>query len=163
MQSLQFPFCKWLKKLIRNEAGQALVETSFSASFLLLFILGAADLARGAYCAIEVANAAKAAVQYGGQNSATAASTSGIQAAAAKDAGDLTGLSTTVAVTGICSDGSACTGTGGKCLATDCSTSHIENILTVTTSATFSPMLKIPSLPGSYTLKGRAVQKVLNY
>lgn len=163
MLHFRFPFCALVKHLIRDERGQALVETSFSASFLLLFLLGAADMARGAYQAIEVANAAKAAVQYGAQNTASASSTAAIQAAASSDAADITGLSTSVALTGACSDGTPCSGTGGACLATDCSSSHIENVLTVNTSASFTPMVQIPGLPMNYTLHGRAVQTVLNY
>ena len=163
MRHFQFPFCTWFKRVIRDERGQALVETSFSASFLLLLLLGATDLARGAYQAIEVANAAKAAAQYGAQNTASASSTAAIQAAAASDAADINGLSTSVAITGICSDGTACSGTAGACKATDCSSSHIENILTVNTSATYTPVLKVPGMPTNYTLSGQAVQKVLNY
>lgn len=163
MHHFRFPFCAWFKHLIRDERGQALVETSFSASFFLLFLLGAADMARGAYQAIEVANAAKAAVQYGAQNTASASNRAAIQAAASSDAADISGLSTSVVITGACSDGTACSGTGGTCTATDCSSSHIENLLTVNTSATFTPMVQIPGLPGNYTLHGRAVQQVLNY
>lgn len=163
MNHFRFPLCAWLKHLIRSEEGQALVETCFSTSFFLLFLLGAADLARGAYQAIEVANAAKAAVQYGAQNTASASSKSAIQAAASSDAADVSGLSTNVSLTGACSDGTSCSGVGGTCKATDCSSSHIENVLTVDTAATYSPMLKIPGLPTNYTLHGRAVQKVLNY
>lgn len=163
MNHFRFPICAFLKRLMQEERGQALVETSLSTSFLLLFLLGAADLARGAYQAIEVSNAARAAVQYGAQNTASASSTSAIQAAATSDAADITGLSTSVSITGACSDGTACSGTGGTCKATDCSSSHIENVLTVNTSATYAPMLKIPGLPANYTLHGVAVQKVLNY
>jgi len=65
-------------------------------------------------------------------------------------------------VTGICSDGSACTGTGNTCLNTDCSSSQIESILTVTTQATISFTVKLPGISSAYTLNGRAQQKVAN-
>jgi hypothetical protein len=61
-----------------------------------------------------------------------------------------------VSVSCICSNGSAST-----CLATDCSTSSIETILTVQTQATVSPPIHLPGLPTAFTLHGRAVQKVL--
>jgi len=153
----------WLKRFCRNEAGQALVETSLSTSLLLLVLLGAVDLAQVIYATIEVTNAAKAAVQYGAQNTATAADTADIQAAAAGDAANLTGLTTTVSTTGMCSDGSACTGTGGTCQPLDCSGSHIETILTANTTTNYSPMIQIPGLPSTFTLHGEAVQKVLNF
>jgi Flp pilus assembly protein TadG len=130
--------------------------------FFLLLLLGAVDLARAAYDGIEVSNAAKAAVQYGAQNSATAANTSAIQNAAAADASGLTGLNTTVSTAGICSDGSACTGTGGTCRSTDCSSSHIETILTVSASTTYHPIFPLPGRGNGIALRGEAVQKVLN-
>ncbi|HLY43403.1 MAG TPA: TadE/TadG family type IV pilus assembly protein [Terracidiphilus sp.] len=160
---MTFPhFCRFSKR-IRNESGQALVETCFSVPFILLVLLGAAELARAAYTAIEVSNAAKAAVQYGAQNTATAADLTGIQSAASNDAANLSSLKTTISTTGICSNGNACTGTAGTCKATDCSTSHIETVLTVNTSTTFNSIIQIPGWSGSFNLQGQAVQKVLNY
>jgi len=75
---------------------------------------------------------------------------------AANDASDLTGLTTTTSTSYICSDNSASTGAN-----TDCSGSQIETILTVNTSASYSPIISIPGFRGPYTLRGRAVQKVL--
>lgn len=158
-----FRFFRTFPKLIKSESGQALVEASLSIPFLLLILVGAAELARVAYASIEVSNAAKAAVQYGAQNTASAADVAGIKAAAASDAYNLPNISTSVSTTGICSNGNACTGSGGTCLATDCSTSHIEVILTVNTSSTFDPMIQIPGWSGDFNLQGQATQKVLNY
>jgi Flp pilus assembly protein TadG len=151
-----------LAAIFRSESGQALAEASLAAPFFLMLLLGAVDLARAAYAGIEVSNAAKAAVQYGAQNSATAANTSAIQNAAASDASSLSSLSTTVSMTGVCSDGSACTGTGGTCRSTDCSSSHIETILTVSASTTYHPLFPLAGRDGGITLRGEAVQKVLN-
>lgn len=159
----KLPCFSRIAKILGNESAQALVETSVSTSFLVALMLGAADLARTCYAAIEVSNAAKAAVQYGAQNTASAANTSAIQAAASSDAANLTNLTTTVTTTGACSDGTACSGTGGSCVATDCSSSHIETILTVNTSTNFDPLVHIPGFPKTFNLKGSAVQKVLNY
>ena len=75
---------------------------------------------------------------------------------AANDAGDLTTLTTTSSFACVCSDGSAST-----CLNTDCASSHIEQILTVNTQATFDPVFHIPGLPTTYTLKGQSIQKCL--
>lgn len=152
----------WIAAILRSEAGQALAEASLAAPFFVLLLLGAVDLARAAYAGIEVSNAAKAAVQYGAQNSATAANTAAIQSAAAADASSLGTLNTTVSTAGICSDGSACTGTGGTCRSTDCSSSHIETILTVSASTTYHPMFPLPGRNDGITLRGEAVQKVLN-
>jgi Flp pilus assembly protein TadG len=49
----------------RCESGQALVELALMMPIMMLLLVGALALARVAYAAIEVSNAAKAAVQYG--------------------------------------------------------------------------------------------------
>ena len=153
--------CNTLRCIVRfcggkDAGGQALIELALTVPLLLLLLLGGAELGKVVYVAIEVSNAASAGVQYGAQNTITASDTSGIATAASDDATDLTGLSTTSSFSCICSDGSAST-----CLRTDCSTSNIEEILTVQTQATFSPLISIPALPAQFTLHGRAVQKVI--
>jgi Flp pilus assembly protein TadG len=150
-----------LRILRRDESGGSLVETALTSVFLITMMLGSIELARVAYTAIEVANAAKAAVSYGAENIGTVTDTTGIQTVAADDAANLTSLTTTPVVSGICSDGTACTGAGNTCTNTDCSGVEIEHILTVTTSATYSPLIRVPGLPTSFTLHGKAVQKVL--
>jgi hypothetical protein len=127
------------------------------------------EIARIAYAAIEVSNAAKAAVQYGSSSAGASADAAGMLTAAKSDANDLQNGGSSIisfpnapVVTGICSDGTGCTGSGNTCLPTDCSTSHIELILTVTTQATISSPLKLPGLPTTFTLNGRAQEKVVN-
>jgi Flp pilus assembly protein TadG len=137
-------------------AGQSLIETALLASFFALLLVGIAELGRVAYAAIEVSNAARAGAAYGAQNGSTASDTTGIATAAANDAANLTGLTTTSSYACICSDGTASTCTHG-----DCSTSHIEETLTVNTQVTFDPLIHLPGLPSTYTLKGKAVQKCL--
>jgi Flp pilus assembly protein TadG len=137
-----------------QDAGQALLETALVFPILLALLIGAAEFARVAYAAIEVANAARAGVQYGAQSGFTAADTTGIATAASKDAANVTGLVTTSSVACICSNGNAST-----CLNTDCPNSHKEEILTVNTQATMDPLIHVPGLPRTYTLKGRAIQK----
>ncbi|HZL52764.1 MAG TPA: TadE family protein [Terracidiphilus sp.] len=141
---------------MRGEGGQALVELALSMPLLLVILLGAAEFARMEYAGIEVADAAMAGVQYGAQEPNTAADTTGIQAAARGDAPDITLGTTTASISCICSDGSAST-----CLSTDCSTSAIEQILTVKTQATLTPVIHVPGLPATFALHGQAVQKVL--
>ena len=136
------------------EAGQALVETALIFPVLIALLIGAAELARVAYAAIEVSNAARAGVQYGAQSGATASDSTGIATAAANDAANLTGLATTSSYSCVCSDGTAST-----CANTDCANSHIEETLTVNTVATINPLIHLHGLPRTYTLKGKAIQK----
>ena len=140
----------------KGEGGQALVELALSMPLLITLLIGAVEFARMAFASIEVSNAALAGVQYGAQDTTTAADTTGIQTAASNDAPDVTLGTTTTSTSCICSDGSAST-----CLSTDCSTSAIEKILTVNTQATFTSAIKIPGVPNTFTLHGQAIQKVL--
>lgn len=150
-------FCFWRREIRRakdHEAGQALVETALLVPLLITILVGAAEMARVAYAAIEVANAAHAGAQYGAQNGYTASDTTGIATAASNDAFNLTGITTTSSYTCVCSDGTAST-----CQTSDCSSSHIEETLTVNTSVTIDPLIHLPGLPTTYTLKGQAIQK----
>lgn len=139
-----------------NERGQALIETAVTLPILLLLLCGAVEIGRAACASIEVSNAAMAGVQYGAQNSSTAADTAGIQLAATNDAKDITLSTPTVSHSCICSNGSAST-----CQPTDCSGSNIETILTVQTSASFNPGFHIVGFPNTFTINGQATQKVL--
>jgi Flp pilus assembly protein TadG len=158
--------------LRRGESGGSLVETALTLPVLVTLILGAVEFARLAYTSIEVSSAARAAVSYGAQSASTVTDSAGMTTVAGDDAPDLAGLSTTVGTSGICSNNTACTGatsgtapgSGPTCQNTDCSTSQVETILTVTTSASITPLVKLPGFRGPYTVTGRAVQKVLkNY
>ena len=137
-----------------HEAGQALVETALVFPLLITILIGSAEMARVAYAAIEVSNAARAGAQYGAQNGYTANDTTGISTAASNDASNLTGMTTTSSYTCVCSDGTAST-----CQATDCTNTQIEQTLTVNTSVTYDPLIHLPGLPKTYTLKGQAIQK----
>jgi Flp pilus assembly protein TadG len=150
----------WMKGGGEGEAGQALVELALSMSVLSLVLLGAVEFGRMAYVSIEVTNAARAGVAFGSLNNSNASNLTGIQNAANAEAANLQLGTTTAVVTGICSNGNACTGTGGKCQSTDCSTSQIEGILTVQTQTTFNPVIHAPGFGGSFTLYGYAQQKV---
>ncbi len=145
------------KRQRAGESGQALIETAITLALLVVILLGAAELGSIAYAAIQVVNAAKAAVQYGDQNHRSASDVTGMQTAAALEAPALTDLNTVVSHSCICSDGSAST-----CALTDCPNSIIEETLQVQTSASFTPFIHLPGLPSTLTLNGQAIQKVLS-
>jgi Flp pilus assembly protein TadG len=138
------------------EAGSALVEFALTLPVLVAMILGAVELGWVTYGSIEVMNAARAGASYGCQNSTAAGDTRGIQNTAALDAPDIPLGTTTVNTSCICSNGTAST-----CQPTDCSGSSIETILTVSTQATVTPLFRVPGLPTTFTLHGKAVEKVL--
>ena len=72
MSNWKWRFGRFTAMTRHEEDGQSLVELALTVPILLLLLLGAAELARVAYAAIEVSNAAEAAVRYGAQNSTTA-------------------------------------------------------------------------------------------
>jgi Flp pilus assembly protein TadG len=145
-----------LMRRARGRRGNALVETSMLLPLLATLLIAAYEIAAAAYTSTEVSNAALAGVQYGAQSAATAGDTTGIQTAASNDAPNITLGTTAVSHSCICANGSAST-----CQPTDCSGSAIITILTVKTQATFTPVLRMPGIPMSFTMHGQAVQKVM--
>lgn len=141
---------------MRSWRGSALVETSMLLPVLATLLIASYEIAAAAYTSTEVSNAALAGVQYGVQSAATAGDTTGIQTAASNDAPNITLGTTTVSHSCICANGAAST-----CQPTDCSGSAIITILTVKTQATFTPVLRMPGIPSSFTMHGQAVQKVM--
>lgn len=149
-----------ITKFYQETAGQSLIETTLIASIFALLLVGAAELGRVTYAAVEVSNAAKAGAAYASQNGHTAADTTGIATAAASEATILNGLTTTSSASCACSDGTI--PPSGSCTTPGiCSSSQVIETVTVNTQATFDPLIHLPGLPTTYTLKGKAVQKCL--
>jgi Flp pilus assembly protein TadG len=146
---------KCFAKLRIGERGQSLVETALVVPILVTLLVGTVEMGRVVYASIAVANAAKAGAQYGCENGFTAQDSSGIALAASDEVPTMT-VTTTSSSACACSDGSAST-----CLNTDCANSHLEQTLTVNTSATVSANIRLPGLPTSYTVKGQSIQRVV--
>ena len=138
-----------------GERGQSLVETALVVPVLVILLVGAVEMGRVVYASIAVANAAKAGGQYATRNGFTAQDSTGIATAASAEAPTLT-ITTTSSSACVCSDGSTST-----CLNTDCPNSHIEETMTVNTSATISAKIRLPGLPTTYTVKGQSIQRVV--
>lgn len=166
-----------MKARNRGDAGQSLVEIAITLPLLLLLLAGGAEFACLAYSSIEVSNAAKAAVQYGGQAGNTAVDSgtqSGMQNAINSEVTAVPGLGavtlSSATTTLACADGTvpADGNTGGPYSNTDCvSNGGATETLSVTTTATFTPwmlvnsLLKASNIPTSFTLTGNATQVVL--
>ena len=149
-------YWKRRSRLIAEETAQAFAELALTLPVLLALLVGAAEVARVSYASIEVSNAARAAAQYGAQNSTTAADTTGMQTAATNEASSVALGTTTVSTSYICSNGSSTTGTPPTC-----TSSAVETILTVNTQATVDPLIHLRFLPTTFTVRGRAVQKCM--
>jgi Flp pilus assembly protein TadG len=137
--------------------GQALVETSLSVLLLMILILGTTEFARLAYTGIEVSNAAKAAVQYAAQNSATSGDAAGAQTAATNEAPNLTVTATLQPLSIVCSDGTVYNTTTGCAAGTFAVTT-----VTVKTTTSYNPLIHITGFTGSFTLTGQASQVVVD-
>lgn len=162
MEKRNFRSGGWMKQRRRGERGQALVEAAVVAPVFFLLLMGSAELARVAYMAIEVANAARAGVQYASQNEKTIGDTTGITLAAQKDGYDVnlvSGLSATASKGQYtCADGTtAVTVTAGNLPSCNSGATAIPTV-TVTTTATFDPLVHIPGLPSTFTLTSSATE-----
>lgn len=143
------------------ESGQALVELAFTMSILVVMLLGAVQMGLLAYAAIEVANSAKAAAQYGAQNPGTSVDTATMQTLAVNEAKDYgINLNTPIGVTpgsGCAKAGVVTSGTAG-CVSGG---GYIVQTITVTTSAQVTPLIRLPGLGTTFTVYGSDVQEVL--
>jgi hypothetical protein len=148
-----------------GESGQALVETALIVPLLVLLLLGAVELGRVTYAAIELTNAARAGAQYAAMNGGGYMDSAGIAIAAQNDAYNIYNIHpTSFSVTS--SYSCSCSGGGTpSCAPLDppsgCSTSHLIVTVTVATQATFDPLIHLPILGNTFTLHGRAIQEVL--
>ena len=155
---MKFPtsLVRSLSRVRQDRSGQALAETALVIGFILLpLLIGTADLVRVFRASIAVSNAAKAGAQYAVQTGFTAQDATGIQNAASAEAPNLT-VTATASYSCVCSNGNSST-----CLNSDCSTSHLEQTVTVTTTASVTPLIHLPALPTTYNLSGRAIQRCL--
>lgn len=167
-----------LKRNLHNDTGSAFVELALVTPLLLLMMIGAAELGRIAYFAIEVSNAARAAVAYGSQTTSTASDFTGMQNAAIKDASSIASLTfpspgmTNACVCETANSGGATTTTAQRSCASisivTCPTSTATGVtntiveyVQASTQAQVSTMLHYPGIPSSFTLHGFAQMRVI--
>ncbi len=143
-----------------EDSGQALLELALIVPMLAFLLIGAVELSRVAYAAIEVSNAAHAGAQYGAQSIFTSGDLTGITNAASNDAANITLSSTTSTASYSCSDGSTPTISGGDPVCTG-TTANLEKTITVVTTAQYKPGFLLSMFGSTFTLTGQDVQKVL--
>lgn len=165
-----------MKLEFRDSRGAALVELAVTAPFFLLILMGAFELGRLAYYAIEVENAARTGATYGAVNVGNSTSPNIIQAAK-DDAPNLT-LAVTKGTGCVCETLTTSTGaetfnpSSGTAACTpaffaSCSSENSTSIdnplgyVTVSTQATVNVLFHIPALPNSYTLHGYSQLRIL--
>ena len=133
-----------------REAGSGLVELALIMPLFLLVLVVLVDLGRAYYYAISISSAAHAAAVYGIRNPTD---TSGIQSAASSSASDISSVTTSASYGCECHDGSSDV---PQCsTAPSCSQNYV-NYVSVTSTATFKPVLPYPGIPNSFTFSRTA-------
>jgi TadE-like protein len=143
---LQWPRGCWNARSARREEAQSLVELALVLPLFLLILLGSAEFARFAWASVLTSNAARAGAAWGAVSPGNAGDTTGgIEAAAAADSVNLTGLTTAPpTISCVCSSGAAIqrcitTALGPATALSDCpSPATIINYVTVNTTSTVS-------------------------
>ena len=144
--------------------GQALIETALVVPFLMMILVGGAELARIEYAAIEVANAASAAALYGAQNGGTYVDNKGMANAATVDAKDLQSVSIgTPTLNQVCvseTDGSSYL--VSMTASPACPSGYFIYVqISVVAQGTIDTLFHFPGLPSTITLYGQAKQRVV--
>jgi len=145
---------KLLAALRRNRKGSTFIETALLMPVLLLLCCGAMDFARVVYAGIEIADAARAGVQYGALTPGHSGDTAGMQQAALNDAPDL-GSSVTASASNFCT----CSGSTTDC-SSSCNGSVPDGYVQVTANYTFNSLIPYPGVPASVKLSRTAKMRV---
>lgn len=133
-------------RIFRLEHGSSLIEVAIILPVLLLFLMGVVDFGRAYYLSNEVVGAAHAGAVYGSQ---FPTSTTNIVDAAKLDASDVSGLTATASWGCECWDGSS---SSPSCGTTPVCSTNIVYYVTVTATATYTPLIPWPGIPSSIIL-----------
>lgn len=132
--------------IFRLQHGSSLIEVAIALPVLLLFLTGVVDFGRAYYLSNEVVGAAHAGAVYGSQFPASSTS---IVDAAKLDAPDVPGLTATASYGCECWDGFS---SSASCSTTPACSTNIVYYVTVTATATYTPLFPWPGIPSSITL-----------
>jgi Flp pilus assembly protein TadG len=151
------PLACGLGVIFREQTGQSIAEVALVTPMLLLLLIGTIEVGRFAYYSIEVANAARAGVQYAAQSLADSKDIVGIQRASQNDAPNVSDLDVTSRDLCACSSSPA---NYVGCPARNCAPGHAVVFVEVNTSARFQSLFRYPGLASSLTVNGRAIMRV---
>jgi Flp pilus assembly protein TadG len=150
----------------RHEEAQSLVELALLMPLFISILLGSAEFARFAWASVLTANAARAGAAFGAESLNNAGNTAGVQAAAAADSVNLTGLTTAPPTISCgCSNGAAiqrCTSSalGAATALSDCpSPATISNFVQVNTSMTL-PWGFVRGVGPNFTVTGQSIMVI---
>jgi Flp pilus assembly protein TadG len=142
------------RRKAESAEGASLIELALVIPVFLMIFVGAVDLGRAFYVAIEVTAAAHAGALYGIENPNDV---SGMESAASAGAPSLSGLGTSASYGCECSDGTSsvesCTS------APDCTYNYV-NYVDVVATARYVPSIEYPGIPSSITFTREARMRV---
>ena len=138
-----------------QERGSAVVELALSFFLLLAVMTGVVEFGRMFYQAAEVANAARAGVQWAVVNPGNPNNLTAMQTAATNDAVNITGLTATPTEFCECDDGSTVDCTSGTC-----ATGSVRTYVQVVATAPYTMLGNYWWMPNSITVGSRAVIRV---
>ncbi len=143
----------------RSDTGTAMVEFSILAPVFVFLLIGVIEVGRFAFFAILAANAARAGVQYGAQNTTTAIQTANIQNAALQDGQNLANWTSnggSITVKDLCSVNGAAPAT---CVGTGVPVNTVYYVQ-VQVKGVFSSLLNYPGIPNNVPISGSAIMRV---
>ncbi len=138
----------------RRQGGQSAVEFGLIAPAIILLLVIGSDAARAFSTSVTLGSAARAGVQYGGQNRSSASDFSGMRTAATNDANGLSGISANA------SNFCLCAGVSTSCTSAVGCASGLQLYVKVTTTASFSTLLPYPGITQTLALQGSATMLV---
>jgi len=151
------------KRSIHREEAQSVIELALTLPLLLFILVGSAEFARFAWASVLTSNAARAGATYAALSTINASpqNLAKIQAIAALDGVNLTGLATTATRSCACSDGTTlpqdCLNSASLCPATVINYVQVNTTSTVTPLVSIAPLINYGGwLPSSFTATGRA-------
>ena len=140
-----------------NQKGSSFIEVAILLPVMLLMCCGTMDFARVVYAGIEIANAARAGVQFGALTPGNSGNTNGMVQAALNDATDLGLSGVTASARNFCGCNS---GTGEvSCSATTCGATP-SGYVSVTANYPFNTLVPWPGLPTRVVLTRTAMMRV---
>jgi Flp pilus assembly protein TadG len=145
-------------RLLRSERGSSLVEFAIVAPVFIFLLVGIIEIGRYTFFAILVANAARAGVQYGAQNTFTAQDIAGMTNAALQDANPLPQMSASPSFFCETQAGAITPCPASGATPAPNSVYYVE----VVTTGTFKSLLSYPGIPNNIPISGKAIMPVIS-
>lgn len=142
-----------MRRFVRSQSGAAMVELAVVLPFLIFLLIGVIEVGRYMYFGIVAAHAAEAGAQYGAQSLGNASDSSGIEAAAAADAPN---VSVTASPMPVCLE-------SGQSVACPSGTPspNMTEYIKVTVTGSFQSLLNYPGIPNPLPVTATAMMRVL--